>query len=54
MERFKLKNQLQVVSKNISELIMEKSPSYSRQMEDVDVIRDDLKELLDDVRIVRE
>ena len=52
-ERVKLKAQLQVVSKKISELIMEKSPSYSKQMEEFDIIRDDLKELLQDVKIIR-
>ncbi|PIO53625.1 hypothetical protein TELCIR_25034, partial [Teladorsagia circumcincta] len=52
-ERLRLKSQLQVVSKKISTLIMEKSPSYNGQIEDMDCIRDSLKELVCKIRVIR-
>ncbi|VDL81783.1 unnamed protein product, partial [Nippostrongylus brasiliensis] len=52
-ERLRLKSQLQVVSKKISTLIMEKSPSYNAQIEDMDCIRDSLKELVCKIRVIR-
>ncbi|KAK6054314.1 hypothetical protein COOONC_08180 [Cooperia oncophora] len=52
-ERLRLKSQLQVVSKKISTLIMEKSPSYNGQIEDMDCIRDSLKELVCNIRVIR-
>ncbi|VDP39390.1 unnamed protein product [Heligmosomoides polygyrus] len=52
-ERLRLKSQLQVVSKKISTLIMEKSPSYGTQIDDMDCIRGSLKELISRIREVR-
>ncbi|KAK5980330.1 hypothetical protein GCK32_010245, partial [Trichostrongylus colubriformis] len=52
-ERMRLKSQLQVVSKRISTLIMEKSPSYTAQIEDMDSIKDSLKELVCKIRVIR-
>ncbi|KHJ81713.1 hypothetical protein OESDEN_18599 [Oesophagostomum dentatum] len=69
-ERTLLKSQLQVVSRKISTLIMEKvsyghrgyiilhfcslvSPSYGSQLEDLDDIRDSLKELICLIRTIR-
>ncbi|ETN80969.1 hypothetical protein NECAME_08818 [Necator americanus] len=52
-ERMRLKSQLQVVSRKISTLIMEKSPSYGTQLEDLDNIRDSLKELIRLIHTIR-
>ncbi|KAL6728745.1 hypothetical protein Aduo_010484 [Ancylostoma duodenale] len=52
-ERMRLKSQLQVVSRKISTLIMEKSPSYGSQLEDLDSIRDSLKELISLISTIR-
>ncbi|CAJ0600446.1 unnamed protein product [Cylicocyclus nassatus] len=52
-ERLRLKSQLQVVSRRISTLIMEKSPSYGSQLDDMDSIRDSLKDLVVLVRTIR-
>ncbi|CAI4230542.1 unnamed protein product [Auanema sp. JU1783] len=52
-ERMRLKHQLQVVSKRISILIMEKSPSYNRQLSEIDNIRTDLSVLIGDVSTIR-
>ncbi|KJH52512.1 hypothetical protein DICVIV_01358 [Dictyocaulus viviparus] len=48
-----LKSQLQVVSKKISTLIMEKSPSYNAQIEDMDEIKDCIEELVRKIRAIR-
>ncbi|VDO59071.1 unnamed protein product [Haemonchus placei] len=52
-ERMRLKSQLQVVSKKISTLIMDKSPSYNAQIEDMDSIRDSLNELVCKIVMIR-
>ncbi|CAD6190376.1 unnamed protein product [Caenorhabditis auriculariae] len=45
-EHLRLKSQLQVVSKRISNLIMQKSPSYGAQISDMEKIRQDLIQIV--------
>ena len=52
-ERMKLKSQLTVVSKKISVLIMERSPSYSSQLEDMTEIQNSIKQTLQHVFSIR-
>ncbi|CAJ0941523.1 unnamed protein product, partial [Mesorhabditis belari] len=52
-ERLRLKQQLGVVSKRIAALILEKSPSYSAQMNSFTEIRDELTELTTKVKTIR-
>ncbi|VDM63787.1 unnamed protein product [Angiostrongylus costaricensis] len=53
-ERVRLRSQLQVVSKKISTLIMEKSPSYNAHIEDMDSINASIRELVRSIRTIRE
>ncbi|KAJ1373912.1 hypothetical protein KIN20_036457 [Parelaphostrongylus tenuis] len=53
-ERMRLRSQLQVVSKKISTLIMEKSPSYNTQIEDMDSINISIRDLVRGIRTIRE
>ncbi|CAI5446239.1 unnamed protein product [Caenorhabditis angaria] len=52
-ERLRLKSQHTVVSKKISSLIMQKSPSYSGQIGEMDNIRKELSEVIKNVAEIR-
>lgn len=52
-EMDKLKQQLQVVSRRISAMIMENSPSYSAQLKDIDAIQGNLDDVLSLIRNMR-
>lgn len=52
-ERYKLKRQLQIVSKKVSSLIMKNSLGFSSQVEHYSVIQADAKEILDAIRLMR-
>ncbi|MFH4983548.1 hypothetical protein AB6A40_010257 [Gnathostoma spinigerum] len=52
-EMDRLKHQLHVVSKRISSMIVENSPSYSAELERVDNIQGDLTDVIDTVSMIR-
>ncbi|VDN04147.1 unnamed protein product [Thelazia callipaeda] len=52
-EMEKLKQQLQVISKRISAMIMQNSPSYSTQLKDIGEIRENLGDILSIIQDMR-
>lgn len=52
-ERFRLKSQHTVVSKQISTLIMQKSSSYTAQVGEMEKIRDDVGDVMDEILSIR-
>ncbi|EFO86631.1 hypothetical protein CRE_04631 [Caenorhabditis remanei] len=52
-ERFRLKSQHTVVSKQISTLIMQKSSSYTAQVGEMEKIRDDVGDVIEEILSIR-
>ncbi|EGT34777.1 hypothetical protein CAEBREN_16532 [Caenorhabditis brenneri] len=52
-ERFRLKSQHTVVSKKISTLIMQKSSSYTAQVGEMEKIRDEVGQVMDEIMTIR-